>query len=323
MTNLSTDTQHHHVVRGRLLLILAAMLWSTSGVVLKSPPLAELPLSMRGPVLACYRAFFAFLFLVPFVPRRAVRWRPMLIPMVVFFATMNFLFITAMTYTTAAAAIFLQYTSSVWAFVFGLFFLKERIDRGNLVALAFAVIGIVWIVAGDWGGENAFGNMLGLGAGFSYAGVILCLRVLREENSAWLIALNHLVGGIVLLPIVWQADPSELRLSQWTLIAALGITSMSLPYVIFAKAIRHVSTQEAGLLLLLEPVMNPIWVWLFWREQNSPAVLIGGGLILFGLALRYVCFPSKRPADSPTHEPIQQDAAGSAAASVTDAPRGE
>eukprot|EP00913_Durusdinium_trenchii_P028504 g26732.t1 len=284
------------LIRGRLLLILAAVLWSTSGVVLKSPPLAELPLSMRGTVLACYRALFAFVFLVPFVPRRAVRWRPMLIPMVVCFAVMNLLYITAMTRTTAAAAIFLQYTSSVWAFVFGLFFLKEGIDRGNLVALLFAVCGIGWIVAGDWGNENFVGNLLALGAGFTYAGVILCLRVLREENSAWLICLNHLVGGVALLPFVWQADPTELRLVQWVLIAALGVTSMSLPYVIFATAIRSVRTQEAGLLLLLEPVLNPIWVWLFWREENNPAVLVGGGLILLGLALRYLLFPTRAAA---------------------------
>lgn len=272
---------------------------------MKSPPLAELPLAMRGQFLACYRAMFAFFFLVPFVPRRAVRWRPMLIPLVICFAVMNFLYITAVTRTTAAAAIFLQYTSSVWAFVFGLFFLKETIDRGNLVALVFAACGIGWIVAGDWGGENFVGNLLALGAGLSYAGVILCLRILREEHSAWLIALCHLVGGIALLPFVWRIDPTELRAMQWVLIAALGVTSMSLPYVIFATAIRHVRTQEAGLLLLLEPVLNPIWVWLLWREENSPAVLIGGGLILAGLALRYLLFPTKRivPVPASTTDP--------------------
>jgi hypothetical protein len=93
--------------RGRLLLLAAALLWSTSGLFLKSPPLAALPVETRGPVLACYRALFAAAFLAPFVRRGSIRFRPMLIPMVVSFAAMNVLFVSAMTRTTAAAAIFL------------------------------------------------------------------------------------------------------------------------------------------------------------------------------------------------------------------------
>lgn len=274
--------------RGRLLLLVAAVLWSTSGVVLKSPPLEKLPLETRGPILACYRAAFAFLFLLPFVKWKAVRWRPALVPMALLFGIMNWLYITALTRTTAAAAIFLQYTASVWAFVFGFLFLKEPIERRNLLALAFAVVGIVWIVAGEWGGPNTVGNLMALGAGLSYAGVILCLRVLKDEDSAWLITLNHIVSFVILLPFVATAGAVSLDGVQWTLIAALGVTSMALPYVIFAKAIRDVPTQEAGLLLLIEPVMNPIWVWLLWREENSAAVWIGASLILAGLLLRYI-----------------------------------
>ncbi len=280
--------------RGRWLLIAAAVLWSTSGVVLKSPPLEAMPLAMRGPVLACYRALFALLFLLPFVGWKRVRWRPMLVPMAVLFGVMNFLYIAALTRTTAASAIFLQYTSSVWACVFGWLILKEPIERGNLVALVCAVCGIGWIVAGDWGGPHFLGNVMALGAGLTYAGVILCLRQLREEDSAWLIAVNHLVSFLMLLPFVWDMGDVSVSLLQWVLIAALGITAMALPYVIFARAVRDVATQEAGLLLLLEPVLNPVWVWLCWREDNPVAVWIGGGLILSGLAGRYLLIPFRQ-----------------------------
>lgn len=280
--------------RGRLLLLTAAVLWSTSGVILKSPPLEALPLAMRGPILACYRALFAVLFLLPFVRWKQVRWRPALVPMAIFFGVMNFLYITALTRTTAAAAIFLQYTSSVWAFVFGFVILREPVDRGNLVALVCAVCGIVWIVAGDWGGGNTAGNLMALGSGLSYAGVILCLRALREEDSFWLILLNHIVSFVILLPWVAGAEVVPETAMQWSLIAALGIAAMALPYVIFARAVRHVHTQEAGLLLLVEPITNPIWVWLFWRERNPTAVWIGGGLILSGLTVRYLLIPAGR-----------------------------
>jgi len=285
-----------HLRRGRLLLIAAALLWSASGVVLKSPPLVnwDVPLESRGPILACYRAAFALVFLLPFVRWKRIRWRPALLPMAFCFGVMNLLYITALTRTTAAAAIFLQYTASIWAFVFGWLFLKERIDRGNLLALLLAVAGIGWIVAGDWGGPNTAGNLMALGAGLSYAGVILCLRQLRDEDSAWLIFLDHVVSVAILLPWVVVAGRVEIDAVQWSLIAALGITSMALPYVVFARGIRHVPTQEAGLLLLLEPILNPVWVALAWGEENPVEVWIGGGLILSGLAIRYLLIPAGR-----------------------------
>lgn len=281
------------LTRARLLLLAAAVLWSTSGLFIKSAPLAALPQPERGPILACYRALFAAAFLLPFVRWRLVRWRPMLVPMVFSFAAMNLLFVTAMTLTTAAAAIFLQYTSTIWAFVFGFVFLRERIDRGNLVALACALGGIAWIVAADWTNGNLPGNLVALGSGVAYAGVILTLRWLRNEDTAWLVGLNHLASGLLLLPFVlvfWI----PLGGAQWGLVALLGIVQMAVPYILFARGVRTITTQEAALLTLIEPILNPIWVWLFWSESAPVSTWLGGALILGGLAARYLLFPVVR-----------------------------
>lgn len=289
---MATVPADSDVRRGRLVLLVAAVLWSTSGLFLKSPPLAAIPDDVRGPIVACYRALFAAAFLIPFVRPRSVRFRPMLVPMVISFASMNVLFVTAMTHTTAAAAIFLQYTSTVWAFVFGVVVLKERIDRANLVALMCAIAGIVWIVAAERSSEHFLGNLIALGSGLAYSGVMLSLRALRGEDSAWLIALNHSVSGLILLPWVLTLDVS-LDAQQWMLVAFLGIFQMAAPYVLFARGVRIVPTQEAALLTLIEPILNPLWVWLCWGEQPGTATCIGGGLILGGLAMRYLVFPSR------------------------------
>ena len=275
--------------RGRLLLLSAAVLWSTSGLIVKSGPLELLPLADRGPLLACYRALFAAAFLFPFVRRRSIRWRAMLVPMVLLFAAMNLLFVTALTRTTAAAAIFLQYTSIVWAGLFGWMFLKERFDRGGLLAAACALIGIGWIVAADWSGPNFLGNLMAVGSGFCYAGVILCLRFLRDEDSIWLIALNHFIAGLVLLPWVLSLGVS-LQPAQWALAGLLGVFQMGVPYVLFARGVRVLQTQEAALLTLFEPVLNPFWVWLFFAEPVPTSTWIGGAFIVGGLALRYSLF---------------------------------
>jgi DME family drug/metabolite transporter len=281
-----------HPVRDRLFLVAAAVLWSTSGLLVKSPPLQELPLESRGPLIACFRALFAGVCLLPFVEWKRARFRVRMAPMVIAFAAMNFLFIAAMTRATAAAAIFLQYTGIGWAFLFGAVFLNERITRANVLALAFGLAGIAWIVCGQREGVQLEGTILALGSGLAYGGVIASLRALRDEDSAWLVVLNHLVSAIVLLP--WVASQKLMPTgTQWTLIAVLGAFQMGLPYVLFARGLASVPAQEAGLITLLEAVLNPLWVWLFWREEVAASTWIGGCLILAGLLLRYALFRRK------------------------------
>lgn len=279
--------------RGRTLLIAAALLWSLNGVIVKSPTMQAIPLEDRGWLLACYRSLFASVALLPLVSWRRVRWRPGLLVSAATFTAMNTLFVIGLTRTSAAAAAFLQYTSTVWVFLFGWFALKERVHRGNVVALLCAAAGIAFIVLYERDQQRADGNLIALGSGVAYAGVILCLRWLREEDSAWLTLLNHFISGVVLLPIVLPRD-IELQPLQWLLIALLGIVQMGLPYVLAARGIPLVTVQEAALLLLLEPLVNPLWVWLCWGEHVGWSTIVGGGLILGGLAIRYVVWPDSR-----------------------------
>ncbi len=266
-------------------MVSAALLWSTSGLFVKSPPLAALPLENRGPALACYRALAVAVGLLPLVSRSSIRWHPGLLPMVVSFAVMNLLFVTAMTRTTAAAAVFLQYTSTAWAFLLGALLHAEPIRRMNLVCLVFALLGIGWIVIGEWHSNYLVGNLLGLGSGLAYAGVIVSLRRLRQEDAVWLVVLNHLVAGLCLLP--WVATHFvPMTALQWTLAAGLGVVQMGIPYVLFARGLRNVTVQEAALITLLEPILNPLWVWLFWGEPVPATTLVGGGWIVAGLLLR-------------------------------------
>lgn len=288
---MTTPAAPHLQTQGRLLLLAAAIGWSVIGVAVKSPLLRDVP----GPMFAGCRALTAGLFLLPFIRPSMVRFRWGLLPMVVCFASMNVLFIMATQQTTAAAAIFLQYTASLWAMVFGVVFLREPLLRGNVIALICGLLGIAWIVHSDWNGENFQGNSIALFSGVMYAGVFVTLRMLRDESSQWLILVNYIVSGIVLLPWIMQGIDTLSPL-QWLLLAAIGPLQMGLPYVMFARGLKWISPQEAGLILLIEPLLNPTWVWLCWGEAISPATAVGGGLILFGLALRYTLF-RERPLD--------------------------
>ena len=287
------------VFRARLLLVAAAIGWSLSGLIVKHPLLQELPADRRGLLLAFYRAFFATIVLSTMVRRKRVTWTPKLVPMAVAFALMNLTIVVAITRTTAAAAIFLQYTSTGWAFLFAAVFLKERISRGNLVALSCAAIGIVWIVSSDLRQDFLIGNLLALSSGFMFGAVVFSLRQLRDHDSAWLTTLNHGAAALLLLPLMFSLFV-PMSTGQWLLAILLGVVQMGLPYLLFARGVRHVSAQEAALITLLEPVLNPIWVLLVWNEPVPLSTWIGGGFIVGGLALRYLFF-AKEPGPARSH----------------------
>jgi len=263
----------------------AAVLWSLSGVVLKAPAFETLAPDSRGPAVAGLRAAFAALALLPFVRPSRVRWRPGLVPMAFSFSAMSVLFVSALMATTVAAAIFLQYTSVVWACLLGWVVLRERPGRPDAAALACVAAGIGVILYHDRG--SPFGNALALASGVAYAGVVVSLRALRDEDPVWLSFLNQAVSAACILPwFVYRGI--EVTAAQVALIAFLGVVQLALPYVLFSRGVRKVSAREASLLLLVEPVLNPLWTLLVWGEQAAWTTWLGGAVILCGLVARFV-----------------------------------
>jgi drug/metabolite transporter (DMT)-like permease len=262
----------------------AAVLWSSSGLFVKSPIFADWSEGVRGPLLAFWRATFAALVLLPMI--RRPRWRRELVPLTFCFTAMNVLYLTAMTLTTAANAIWLQMTAPWWVFVFGVLLFREPVVRRDLVPLCFGVLGVATILALEIPGETRGGILLGLGSGVAYAGVVLFMRRLSAEDSAWLVALNHAVAAGILLP--WMLH-SGLWPSRWQLLvlAGFGTFQMAVPYVFLIRGLRAISSQETVAIGLLEPVLLPLWVVIAWGEMPAWWTLVGASLILTGLLLRY------------------------------------
>lgn len=280
--------------RGRLLLIAAALLWSTSGLFAKAGAFDDWPLEQRGLLLAFWRALFAGLLLVPFVRRPRLDWR--MLPMVACFATMNVTFLSAVALNTAANAIWLQNTAPLWVFLIGTLALGRPIDRRDAVPLLACAAGIAVILCFELGrggqdasgsGSSQLGILCGLIAGVSYAGTLMLLRALRAENPVWLVALNHLATAALLLPyVLWQGLWPDSK--QLLLLAAFGLFQMGLPYLLFVGGLRRVPGQEASLIVVLEPLLVPVWVLLFLGQNEFlPWTVAGGGLILAGLLWRY------------------------------------
>ena len=267
-------------VQARLLVLAAATLWSTSGFFVKAPYFRGWP----GPALAFWRAAFACLVLWPLVRRPQWSWK--LVPMTATFAAMNYTYLTAMATGSAANAIWLQCTAPVWVLLVGVFVFREQAVWRDWLLVAFAAAGVGIILYYESQGAALAAVAWGLASGVFYAGVVLSLRQLRAHDSAWLAALNHLVTAVVLAPFALQSAyfPSGI---QWPLLIGLGVVQMGIPYVLFARGLKSIPGHEATGIALMEPLLVPVWVYLAWGDSPDWWTLVGGGLILVGLVIRY------------------------------------
>lgn len=274
----------------RLLVLLAAFLWSSSGFFAKSPVLLAIPIEDRSVCITFWRAVFASLMVVCFIRRWEWSWQ--MVPMAGCFAAMTWTFISAMVHTEAALAIWLQYLAPAWVVVFSWLAFREVPDRSSRPLLAMAAVGVSVILATQFVLLEQFsvwGITAGVLSGATFAGVVIFLRRLRGFDPLLLVFVNQSVTALVLAPVAvggyWPQD------WQWLYLAGFGVFQMGLPYLLFAVALRRISSHEASGLGILEPVLVPVWVYLAWRDQpdyEPPAVgtIVGGLLILIGLVIQ-------------------------------------
>ena len=254
-----------------LLLLGAALCWSLGGVLIKSidwPPMA----------IAGGRSAIAIPIIFLCVGRPRFTFSKAQIGGAIGYAGTVILFVFATRMTTAANAIFLQYTAPIYVALVGRWYLHERASRIDWLVIAVALIGIALFfmdrltVAGWWG------NILALVSGLAFAAVALFLRKEKAGSPVAAIILGNVIVALAGAPFIFQA-PSLGGDGLWRLLL-LGTVQLGLPYVFYATAIKHVTALEATLIPLLEPVLNPLWVMLALGEQPGPWAIVGALLVL-------------------------------------------
>lgn len=278
-SSTATSTANFEIQRGRLLILAAALLWSLAGVFIKFLDLH--PLS-----IVFYRSLFASLVFVPFVQRSQLQVSPAIVVSVLSYTAAISAFVAANKLTTAANAIVLQYTAPVFVFLFTRLFWGEKISKLNGGALVVAMLGVA-IIASDSAGEPEMaGVLLALLSGVLFAVYMVNLQRTQEVHPVYLTWINNLVCALLLLLVV--KSRLALSLDQAVTLAVMGAVQLGMPYFLFSKGLRTVPLQEASLIALIEPVLNPLWVAVIVGEIPSAATLVGGGIILLGLGARYL-----------------------------------
>jgi drug/metabolite transporter, DME family len=266
------------VSEGRVLVLCAGGLWSLGGVFIKS-------LDLHPLTIVFYRSFFAALLFLPCV--RARHWQArfsVLISALSYTAAVS-TFVWANKLTTAANAIVLQYTAPIFVFLFARVLFGEPVSRRNLIALLAGMAGIGVIFGASRALPDAPGVTMAVVSGFLFAVYMTNLRFVQQISPAFLTWINNLVCCLVLFP--FARSGLALSLAQTVSLAAMGVVQLGIPYFLFSKGLERISLQEASLIVLVEPVLNPIWVALTVGETPSSATLAGGAMILFGLGYRY------------------------------------
>lgn len=265
------DTPPRGAATPLLYLILTATLWSTSGLLVKL--LDWRPLSIWAGRSAV--AFIVFLIYLRRFPKGKPSWAQAIAGLC--FLSTQLLFITSNKLTTAANAIFLQYTAPIYIVLLAAWFLDERPERADWVTMGIIFVGLVFFFGDELNLDGMVGNLLALLSGVTLAGMNVAMRAKGQRSPAETIMLGHLAGGILGMPSLLR---EAISLGDLAIIAFLGIFQIGLAFIFYSAAIRHVPAMEATLILTLEPVLNPIWVFLALGETPGPRALIGGIIVV-------------------------------------------
>jgi drug/metabolite transporter (DMT)-like permease len=259
--------------------VAAALLWSTGGLAIKLVPLPALG-------VAFWRSFVSAIFLVVVFRPARVRWRHASISTSLIYALMILSFVSATKMTTAANAIFLQYTGPLYVLAFAPFLLKERFRRVDAVAVAVALAGMSLFFVGRLDPGALTGNLVAVVAGFFFGLVILLLR----RDAAGDAIPSVIAGNFLAAALAFPFARGHLALDGRgiLLVLFLGIVQMGISYVLFVRGLTVVPAAEASLLGMLEPMFNPLWAFLGLGEKPSTWALLGGAIVLCSVAGRTV-----------------------------------
>lgn len=284
---LSSGRSEHF--RAIILLVITSVLWSSGGLLIKSVDWH--PLAISGA-----RSFIAAI-----VIRLAFRKEPLNISKTQVAGAIGYLatvmlFVSATKLTTAANAIVLQYTAPIYVALFGAWFLKERTTALDWLTIGLVFGGMLLFFQDQMSAGHMLGNLFAVASGLSLALMAMAMRKQKDGSPFGSVFLGNIFAVIAGIPFMLDGGPS---LAGWGAIVLLGCFQLGLSYVLYSVAIKHVTALEATIITMIEPVLNPVWVFLLMGETPGPWSLAGALVILAAIVARYT-IPAMRSKEKET-----------------------
>ncbi len=258
-----------------LLVLAAAIIWSTGGLFIKWTALSGLELSFG-------RSLLAAIIVAIFTRREGFGLNRVTGLASLLYAALLLLFVLATKETTAANAIFLQYTAPLYVLILEPLLYQEKFRRRDLLTVIACVIGMSLFFVGKLRPQDVTGNLLALASGLCFAFYFLLLRhsSARQVNRASSVIYGNLLVVLLCAPAGLAALPDLTRFDA-LVVLYLGVVQIGVAYTLFTLGMaRGIRSLDAGIVGYIEPVLNPIWVFLVLGERPSKWALIGGAIII-------------------------------------------
>ncbi len=269
--------------RGQVYVALAALAWSTAGVLQRE-------LSVGTATQIAGRAFFAMFALLAFVAlseRRGIV-RPFAsigvaaLAVAGCTAVASGAFIVALNHTTVANVLFMQALSPIVAALIAWVALRESVSRRTLAAMVVALAGVGLMVGGP-GGAHGVGLALSLVMTLAFAVAVVITRHRRDVSMGPAICLSQL---LVLAAFGPFSQPGTIDAHDLVVIILLGVVQMAGGLAFLTMGARLIPAAEVALITLLEVVLGPLWVWLADSERPSTTTLLGGAVVIAAVVLQ-------------------------------------
>lgn len=250
-----------------------AFLWSVAGLFIKF-------LDWNPFLIAGMRSLIAFLFLLTIVRTVRLDWSWPLVGAAFANAATMIFFIAANKTTTAANAIILQYLSPVFTAILGVTLLKERVSREQLLALLLTPVGMALLFFDRLGTGQLFGNILAVCSACTFALMFIFTRKQKGGSPLQSLMASHAITAFFALSVAIFLPFPVLTGGAVASILTLGVLQIGLAAVFFSYGIKRVSAVTGNLIALIEPVFNPVWVFMMLGEKPSAQSILGGVIII-------------------------------------------
>ncbi|WP_337867130.1 DMT family transporter [Ignavibacterium sp.] len=264
-------------IKGILAVFLTALLWSSGGLLIKLVTLTPMQISFFRCLIAAI--VFAILF-----RQKILKLNPLALINAFSYAAVLILFVIATKTTTAANAIFLQSTAPIYVLIFEPILTKTKWEKINIITIAVCFAGMILFFLGDLTPGDIKGNVAALLAGIAFAAFFLGMKKNDKQYGEASIFYGNIIVALICVPFILELK--EISFSNLWMLTFLGVFQIAFAYALFSYGIKKIQAVEASIISMLEPVLNPIWVFIGYGEVPSIYAIVGGMIIITAITIR-------------------------------------
>ncbi|HHT47675.1 MAG TPA: EamA family transporter [Firmicutes bacterium] len=277
MSEQKTAQKNLNRMQALLYLVLTAVLWSTSGLLIKM-------VNCNPIALAGIRSFFAAILMWGYVKKPKLNRSGWQWGAAAAYAATVILFVLANKMTTSANAILLQYTAPIYVVLFARVFLGERTNRIDWVTIIVVFLGMGLFFKEELAPGAFWGNVVAVLSGIAFALTAVLLRKQKGAQPVESVLLGNMITAVFAIPWLFQGSLPDAK--GWLVLIFMGLFQIGLSYILYSIALQHVSAIEGVLVPLIEPILNPVWVLIFTGEKPGVWALLGGVIVLAAVTTR-------------------------------------